>query len=112
MSKRLLPLAAMEKILKTAGAERVSDKAKAALKMVVEEIADDICNNLNTLLELADLVKFAKWHPLPDENESSMQIAYDFVLKTKLVPVLRKSDSESADTAEKESIGKEAGDVQ
>ena len=35
----------MEKILKNAGAERVSDKSKAALKMVVEEIADEIAGN-------------------------------------------------------------------
>jgi len=40
--KRLLPLAAMEKILKTCGAERVSDKAKAALKDVVEDKAEEI----------------------------------------------------------------------
>jgi DNA-binding protein len=50
MSKRLLPLAAMEKILKNAGAERVSDKAKAALKDVIQEIADKIA---------ADAVKYA-----------------------------------------------------
>ena len=43
-SKRLLPLAAMEKILKQAGAERVSDKAKAALKDVVEDAAEEIAN--------------------------------------------------------------------
>tara|TARA_Y100000034_G_C6892641_1_gene410955 strand:- start:1229 stop:1435 length:207 start_codon:yes stop_codon:yes gene_type:complete len=42
MSQKLLPLAAMEKILKKAGAERVSDKAKEALKNVIEEIADEI----------------------------------------------------------------------
>ncbi len=42
MVKRLLPLAAMEKILKKAGAERVSDKAKIALKNVLEEIAEEI----------------------------------------------------------------------
>lgn len=41
-SKKLLPLAAMEKILKSAGAERVSDKAKAALKDEIENIAEDI----------------------------------------------------------------------
>jgi DNA-binding protein len=41
-SNKLLPLAAMEKIMKKAGAERVSEKAKAALKNVVEEIAEDI----------------------------------------------------------------------
>ena len=39
---RLLPLAAMEKILKQCGAERVSDKAKVAMKNVIEDIADDI----------------------------------------------------------------------
>jgi len=42
MSKRLIPLAAMEKILKNCGANRVSDKAKAALKDVVEEQAEKI----------------------------------------------------------------------
>jgi len=35
-------LAAMEKILKQCGADRVSDKSKVALKGAVEDIADDI----------------------------------------------------------------------
>lgn len=42
MSDKLLPLAAMEKLLKQGGAERVSDKAKVALKNAIEEIAHDI----------------------------------------------------------------------
>ncbi len=42
MTKKLLPLAAMEKIMKNSGAERVSDKAKTALKDVLEEIAEKI----------------------------------------------------------------------
>jgi len=42
MGKKFLPLAAMDKILKQAGAERVSDKAKVELKNVVEDIAEDI----------------------------------------------------------------------
>lgn len=50
MSKRLIPLAAMEKIMKNAGANRVSDKAKESLKNVVEDIAEDIAS---------DAVKFA-----------------------------------------------------
>ena len=39
---KLLPLAAMEKILKSCGAERASDKAKSALKDIVEDIAAEI----------------------------------------------------------------------
>lgn len=42
MTKKILPLAAMEKVLKEAGARRVSNKAKAALKETLEEIAEKI----------------------------------------------------------------------
>ena len=42
MTEKFLPLAAMEKLLKQGGAQRVSDKAKLALKNVLEEIAHDI----------------------------------------------------------------------
>ncbi|MBI2541308.1 NFYB/HAP3 family transcription factor subunit [Candidatus Woesearchaeota archaeon] len=42
MSEKFLPLAAMEKLLKQGGAERVSDKAKMALKNAIEEIANGI----------------------------------------------------------------------
>ncbi len=44
MSDKLLPLAAMEKIIKKVGGGdiRVSDKAKTALKSVVEEKAEEI----------------------------------------------------------------------
>jgi len=39
---RILPLAAMEKILKNAGADRVGEDAKLALKNAVEDIAEEI----------------------------------------------------------------------
>ena len=42
MVERLIPLAAMEKFMKQAGAERVSDSAKNALKEVVEDQAQKI----------------------------------------------------------------------
>ena len=41
-SKRGLPLAAMEKLMKDAGAERVSDSAKTALKDILEHAAHEI----------------------------------------------------------------------
>lgn len=42
MTEKILPLAAMEKVLKKCGAERVSDKAKAALKDALEEKAENL----------------------------------------------------------------------
>jgi hypothetical protein len=41
---------------------------------------------LAAMLRTADLVKFAKWHTTPDENESALTTAYDFVQETKEVP--------------------------
>ena len=40
---------------------------------------------LRKMLQLADLVKFAKWHTTPDENETALTTAYDFVNQTKEV---------------------------
>lgn len=40
-------------------------------------------NLLNQMFSLADLVKFAKANPLPDEHDSSMRNAYLFVTNTK-----------------------------
>jgi len=40
---------------------------------------------LQELLELSDLVKFAKYLPGAEEHERAVQIAYDFVQRTKLV---------------------------
>lgn len=40
--KKLIPLAAMERILKKAGAERVAENAKESLKNIIEEIGVEI----------------------------------------------------------------------
>lgn len=52
-SKRLIPLAAMEHIIKQAGADRVSDDAKAALKEILEDYAAAIAKNAITFAEHA-----------------------------------------------------------
>ncbi len=41
-SQRLIPLAAMEALMKTAGVERVSESAKQALKKFLEERAKQL----------------------------------------------------------------------
>jgi hypothetical protein len=45
----------------------------------------DLSDKLRLLLNLADLVKFAKQKPVATENEENMERAYDFVEKTKWV---------------------------
>jgi len=42
MAKSILPVAAMEKLLKKAGASRVSEDAKESLREILEEYADKI----------------------------------------------------------------------
>ena len=56
MSSRLLPLAAMEKILRQSGADRVSDKAKEALKNTMEDLADEIATKAVNLAKHAGRV--------------------------------------------------------
>jgi histone H3/H4 len=42
MGKSILPVAAMEKLLKKAGASRVSEDAKEALRDILEEYSDKL----------------------------------------------------------------------
>ena len=63
-----------------------------ALEQTTEEILFGMRNvavdeeskaKLKRILILADLVKFAKEHPLPNENELSLNNTYDFINGTK-----------------------------
>ena len=42
MNKKILPLAAMEKVIKNGGAERVSEDAKKLMKNILEEKGEKI----------------------------------------------------------------------
>lgn len=63
-----------------------------AMESTSDEIIDDLKDNplvdsklmadLKEMLSLADLVKFAKAEPLPEENENAWQFTNDFVVKT------------------------------
>lgn len=44
---------------------------------------ENVAKKAKQVLELADLVKFAKFEPLPDENDMSLMNAYFFVNQTK-----------------------------
>lgn len=62
--------------------EKTSDETLRAMKPLIEK---DLFSKLSKMLQLADLVKFAKWHTTPDENENALTTAYEFVKETKIV---------------------------
>ncbi|MBQ4508969.1 MAG: hypothetical protein II970_08750 [Paludibacteraceae bacterium] len=61
--------------------EKTSDETLRAMKPLLEE-QKDLYTGLARMLQLADLVKFAKWSATPDENESCLHTAYRFVRDT------------------------------
>lgn len=62
--------------------EMTTDEITSSLKPF--EIESSLVNKLRKMLVLADLVKFAKANPLPDEHDKSLDIAIEFVRITKL----------------------------
>ncbi|MBO7457763.1 MAG: hypothetical protein J6T80_00735 [Paludibacteraceae bacterium] len=77
--------------------EKTSDETLQAMKPLIEK---DLFDRLKNMLQLADLVKFAKWHTTPDENEQGLKAAYDFVLETKLSD--QPEESDQSDNKEEE----------
>lgn len=65
--------------------EKTSDETLRAMKPLIDK---DLFDRLKSMLQLADLVKFAKWHTTPDENERALTTAYDFVNETRPTPAL------------------------
>ena len=63
--------------------EKTSDETLHEMKPLIEK---DLYTRLSKMLQLADLVKFAKWHTTPDENEQALSTAYEFVQETREVP--------------------------
>lgn len=59
-----------------------------------ENEARSVYETLKQVLQLADYVKFAKFHPLPDENDLSMMNAYLFVNQTKHVEFVKPETGE------------------
>ena len=76
----------IEKRFGTNAMEKTSGEILEEIKHVSE--ANSVYDNLKQILQLADFVKFAKYQPLPDENELSMANAYLFVNQTKQEEVI------------------------
>ena len=61
------------------------EKTSEEILAIIERETDErtVYDTLRQVLRLSDYVKFAKLHPLPDENDESMRNAYLFVNQTK-----------------------------
>ncbi len=69
-----------------------------AMESTTGEILEDLEDNtsipkeyrqmLGEILSMADLVKFAKYLPLPQDHEQSMEYAIDFINKTFAIPLV------------------------
>jgi hypothetical protein len=73
----------LEKRYRINALEQTTDEIFVALRHA--SLSADNRKTLKQILTLADLVKFAKEKPLPDENEQSIESAIGFVTQTKEV---------------------------
>jgi hypothetical protein len=81
----------IEKIYELPAMEMTSDEIITHLSFIKSEQATAYAS-LRQLLQLADLVKFARWVPLPEENENSLSGAVMFVNQTKTVEEKKEDD--------------------
>ena len=83
--------------------EKTSDETLRELKPILTNVQGDnvqctkedgkaLYEKLRKMLQLADLVKFAKWHTTPDENEQALTTAYEFVHSTTIIDDLTNDD--------------------
>lgn len=72
----------IERVFEIPAPEMTSDELLSHLNLLRKENKEAYMK-LQQILQLADLVKFAKWHATPDENELSITNAVEFVTLTK-----------------------------
>ena len=79
------------------------EKTSEEILAIIERESDErsVYDTLRQVLRLSDYVKFAKLHPLPDENDESMRNAYLFVNQTK------RTEAPQPDEAATETVTKE-----
>ncbi|MDR2087308.1 MAG: BatD family protein [Dysgonamonadaceae bacterium] len=84
----------MERRFSIPAMEQTSGEILDKLKEVGD--ANPVFNPLKQILLLADFVKFAKYQPLPDENELSMMNAYLFINSTKIEEIPEKEENNNS----------------
>ena len=74
--------------------EQTTDEILSGFKYRKDLLNDKLFGNLSQILSLADLVKFAKYKPLPDDNNLTLVDAYFFVNGTKIEEVKKPTEIE------------------
>ncbi len=82
--------------------EYTTDEILTAFNQKKELIPEKSFNELKNILTLADLVKFAKYEPLPDDNNLTLMNSYFFVNDTK--PEEKKPEQPADDEREGEEV--------
>ncbi|NOR76813.1 MAG: hypothetical protein GQ525_16845 [Draconibacterium sp.] len=72
--------------------EQTSDETIESFRVNKQLLSDKLFSKLSQILKLADLVKFAKYKPLPDDDSLSLSNAYTFVNETKKVEEKKKDE--------------------
>lgn len=80
--------------------EQTSTETIGVFKQNKELVAGSSVDQIQHILSLADLVKFAKYMPLPDDNNLTLINAYSFVDQTKKVEI--KTPEKSANETDSE----------
>ena len=85
--------------------EKTTDEIIQSFKYRNDLVSEKSFNNLSRILSLADLVKFAKYKPLPDDNNLTLVDSYFFINDTKKEEIKKpeeqeKEKEENGDTEE------------
>lgn len=82
--------------------EQTTDEILSSFKFRRDLLKEKSYTNLSRILSLADLVKFAKYSPLPDDNNLTLVDAYFFVNDTKkeVIKKPEKPEEENDDEGE------------
>ncbi len=77
--------------------EQTTDEILSSFKYRKDLLNDKLFGNLSKILSLADLVKFAKYKPLPDDNNLTLVDAYFFVNGTKIEEIKKPTEPDEED---------------
>lgn len=94
----------IEKRFNIPAMEQTSAETIGVFKQNKELIDSNALNQIQHILSLADLVKFAKYTPLPDDNNLTLMNAYFFVNQTKKEEAVKTSEKPAVEIKGEEEV--------